>query len=98
MPFYYKGDGPPNFGPTSFAMDLSISTSSLLGLCLTISGLIVTYVNKIRKGNADISIKLLGLEVNSYSKLLQDLHASFEDVGFTRIVLASQTGHEGAYW
>ena len=61
-------------------------------VCTKVSGYIYQFARE--SETVDTSIRVLGVEIDSLSRVLGSLHESFKDPLLANVPFTSQTGHE----
>jgi hypothetical protein len=72
------------------------ASGSLVTTCYKLTGYIYTFINKNQL--VDTAAGVLGLEIESLSRVLCAINTSFGDPSLANAALASQTGHEAQHW
>jgi hypothetical protein len=88
----------PSYGSLNMLEPLSIVVASagLVDTCVKLTGHIYTFVNK--NQNIDTATSVLGIEIDSLSRVLRSITTSFNDPTLAATALKSQTGHEAQHW
>jgi thiamine transporter ThiT len=79
----------------AIAMDplsIAAASASLAGLCAQVTAALYSFASDVQ--NVDNEVRVLGVEIDSLTQVLNDMKITFDGKGD----LDSQTGNEGHYW
>jgi hypothetical protein len=74
----------------------SCSLGGLVATCIKLSGYILEVINKTKL--VDATIRVIGVEIESLSKVLDSIRTSFSDPALASAALSSGTGFEAEHW
>lgn len=74
------------------ALSIVSASVSVAKLCRQI----YTIIDSVK--NVDTSIRVLGIEINSLSGVLETINATFSEESLASSVVELHMGHEGQYW